>query len=315
MSDIRLDQIWNWLPAFFAVAQTEHLPTASKQLNVTASALSRSIRLLESTVDTPLFNRVGRNLVLNASGRQLLQALQISDRALESALSAIRAGELRGPVRIGSLGVLTDEYVLPAILGLQAEHPELLPSLSSCLASEANESLIRGDLDVAFYYDALSHRELHIEAIGQSTASVYCGQDHPLFREETISKELLSEYAFSVPQIGDRGRSMDGWPVEIPRKVALQITMLSTNIQVCLGGRYLTVLPDVTAWPYLSEGRLRCLARGLVPPVPLFAACKISGSSSAATRVIEAVRAQAMAVDERLKQPIPASRFPEAPSL
>ena len=43
----RVSRIWNWLPVFRAVAETEHLPTASELLYVTPSALSRTIRLLE----------------------------------------------------------------------------------------------------------------------------------------------------------------------------------------------------------------------------------------------------------------------------
>ncbi len=38
----RLVPFWNWLPAFRAVAESQHLPTASRELNVTAPALSRS---------------------------------------------------------------------------------------------------------------------------------------------------------------------------------------------------------------------------------------------------------------------------------
>ena len=43
----RLYRVWNWLPAFRAVAETEHLPTASEMLGLTPSALSRAIKQLE----------------------------------------------------------------------------------------------------------------------------------------------------------------------------------------------------------------------------------------------------------------------------
>ena len=46
----RLTTLWSWLPGFRAVAETQHLPTASKQLHVGASALSRTIRLLEEAL-------------------------------------------------------------------------------------------------------------------------------------------------------------------------------------------------------------------------------------------------------------------------
>ena len=73
-----LPAIWNWLPAFRAVAESQHLPTASKILNVTPGALSRSIRQLEDAVGHELFSRVGRNLVLNTDGARLLVAISES---------------------------------------------------------------------------------------------------------------------------------------------------------------------------------------------------------------------------------------------
>src|SRR5260370_5106989 len=64
----KLFTVWNWLPAFYVVAQTEHLPTASRRLHVSVSALSRTIKLLESTLGYSLFRRAGRNMVLNERG-------------------------------------------------------------------------------------------------------------------------------------------------------------------------------------------------------------------------------------------------------
>ena len=71
----RLSDLWNRLPVFKTVAQTEHLPTASKMLHITAPAISRTIRLLEDEIGQPLFRREGRNLQLNAAGRRLLSAV------------------------------------------------------------------------------------------------------------------------------------------------------------------------------------------------------------------------------------------------
>ena len=74
----RLFRVWNWLPAFRAVAETEHLPTASTVLNVTPSALSRSIKHLEEELGQQLFLRVGRRLELSPAGHELLRALRES---------------------------------------------------------------------------------------------------------------------------------------------------------------------------------------------------------------------------------------------
>ena len=85
-----IGEFWNWLPAFRAVAELEHLPSAAKQMSVSASALSRSVRLLEAEVGTPLFDREGRNLVLNDSGILLLDAVLEAMRGVHSSLEKLR---------------------------------------------------------------------------------------------------------------------------------------------------------------------------------------------------------------------------------
>ena len=67
-----LFSVWNWLPAFYVVAQTQHLPTASKRLHLSVSALSRTIRLLEAAVGRPLFHRTGRGMHPTDFGKRML---------------------------------------------------------------------------------------------------------------------------------------------------------------------------------------------------------------------------------------------------
>ena len=297
----RLDLIWNWLPPFRAVAETEHLPTAAKQLNVTASALSRSVRLLEDALGQQLFHRVGRTIVLNAAGRRLLEAMATCNRTLDATLSELIRPGLNGEVRLSSVGMLTNGYVLPAILRLATEHPALVPSLENHLASTAHERLARGALDVAFYYEALQHPDLHIEAIGASANSVFCGVGHPFFEKSDVQDDEILQMPFAVPQLGDHQLPMDGWSVDIPRQVGLRITLLTTNLEVALSGRFLSVLPDITAADAVEEGRLRRLPFERVPTQTLYAARRAGDSTEATARqVIAAVEERVAAVDDRL---------------
>ncbi len=60
------------LKYFRELAQTEHLSTVAKQLNISAPSLSHTIKKLEQDLGFPLFDRVGRNIVLNSYGKQYL---------------------------------------------------------------------------------------------------------------------------------------------------------------------------------------------------------------------------------------------------
>ena len=74
---------------FWVVAKTGSIVRACEQLNLTAQTISGQISLLEDTYGLPLFRRVGRQLELTETGRQVLpyaeQIFQVGNE-LESML-------------------------------------------------------------------------------------------------------------------------------------------------------------------------------------------------------------------------------------
>ncbi len=281
-------EIWQWLPVFKVVAETQHLPTAAKQLHVSASAISRTIRLIEEALGQELFVRSSRRLILNGAGERLLAATRRSTNSLEQGLREVFDQSFSGPYRVSSLGVLTDGFVLPSLLDLQAEHPGLVPHMTTRLASEANQSLISGLLEVAFYYDPTTLPGIRCESLGELTNSIYCGRGHPLFGKRRVETQELLEHPFSVAAIGDRGTPMDSWPVDLPRKVGFQILMLSTNLRVSLSGSFVTVLPDAVASPHAEAGELWRLSPDLIPNTQVYAAFREEDSDQGVTQALVA---------------------------
>lgn len=85
---------WSYLPAFIAVAETEHLRKAAQALHVSPSALSRTITTLEQRIGYSLFERSGRRLRLTARGERLMRVLRDGMLVLDETLTAPRATEL-----------------------------------------------------------------------------------------------------------------------------------------------------------------------------------------------------------------------------
>src|ERR1700712_5888971 len=92
----------NFLPTFVAVAQLENLRAAAEALHLTHSAVSQQIGELESRLGSPLFDRRGRRVHLNAAGQALLRhvapALAQVDDGVQAAAAAAQGGAqgLRG---------------------------------------------------------------------------------------------------------------------------------------------------------------------------------------------------------------------------
>ena len=240
----RLTSLWNWLPGFRAVAETEHLPAASKHLRVSPSALSRTIRLLEDDVGQQLFNRVGRNLELNDTGRRLLSAVRDSMRLVDEALGAMAERQYVGSVKISCHSPFTETYVLPALDQLRRRHAELVPHLQSHPESEVNGMLLRGQLDVALVIEPRPHPDLTTVHVADFETCVFCGPGHPLHRDPADP----TGHMFIAPE-AEQGRDMDGWPAHRPRLVAMRAD-LSVALMLCRNGRYLAVLPSPVAARY-----------------------------------------------------------------
>lgn len=283
--------VWNWLPTFRAVAETEHLPTAAERLHVTPAAISRTIGLLEERLDKKLFNRSGRSIVLNENGRALLEEVRTGMMNVERGLKTVTREPLDGPIRVSATGVLTNHFVTPGLLRIAEAHDGAKPVLRNLRTQEAAQGVVRGEIDVGFFYEPMTFEGLEIEKLGETTSSIYCGEGHPLFEREDPDLEEILEHPFSVPGLGDTGRVMDDWPTDLPREVGMRIMLISTNLEVCKSGQFLTVLPDVTAEAELERGGLRRFPYDVLPPTELFAARrKTDDEAGAANEVIRVVR-------------------------
>mgnify|MGYP001828066450 CR=1 FL=1 len=265
--DRRLEDLWNWLPAFRAVAESEHLPTASEALFVTPSALSRTIRLLERELGRPLFRRAGRRIQLNPAGERLLARVREAMRHVEQGLSEAREETLVGPLRVFSGGLMTPLYVEPALSRLRATHPRVVAYLRSILQEGLVQDLLRGRVDLAFQSEPVAHEDIVTVHLGEATSGVYCGPGHPLFKARRLTIPRVLEHPFIAPVPDASGQSNDGWPTDRARKIGLFTDHMAVGIRACARGEFLAVLPDAIA----REHGFRRLPMDELPSVGMYA--------------------------------------------
>lgn len=282
--------LWSWIPAFRAVAETEHLPSAARQLGVVPSSLSRAIAQLERACGKPLFRRTGRSLQLNDDGRRLLTAVRDAMRRLDDGVQDLGGAEPRGPLRVASSGAATTAFVAPALAELRRKHVRLLPELHTRGAGEVAKDLLRGRLDVSFQEVAVAADGLITTPLGAIARGIYCGRRHPLFAKQRVTANDLEQAEFVVPPADEQGVSADGWPIERPRRVGMVVDLLRVGLEVCRLLPLLAVLPDVLV--AASPTGLRRLPSNLVPPSRLFATHRrvLAAKPTLALQLVESVR-------------------------
>lgn len=133
---------------FRAVAQAEHVTRAARQLGLSQPSLSRTIRRLEREIGVPLFDRQGRQIRLNPSGRVFLRQVESALHELEEGRREVvdRAGSGTGEVVL----LATALRSLPELLrSFRAHHPRVGFRLTQAGASEMAEQLARGECDLS----------------------------------------------------------------------------------------------------------------------------------------------------------------------
>ena len=118
---------WDKLRIFHAVADAGSLTHAGDALNLSQSAVSRQIRALEESLDTTLFHRHARGLILTEQGELLFDATNSMRRRIDAAAARIRDSEeeVFGELRVTTTTAFGSLWLAPRLSRLYARHPDL----------------------------------------------------------------------------------------------------------------------------------------------------------------------------------------------
>ncbi|MGY6707525.1 MAG: LysR family transcriptional regulator [Rhizobiaceae bacterium] len=210
---------WNQIRAFHATASAGSLSAAARQLGLTQPTLSRQVVALEAELGVPLFDRVGRKLVLTETGSDLLAHIRTMGDAAEAvALAASGRGrEISGRVSISATDTYA-AYILPEIIQrIRAEAPQLTISL---VASNELSNLHRREADIAIRHVAPDRPGLVGQHLRDTPADFYASKEwvsrngQPETLAELAGLELIgfddaSRYAGYLREMGIPAREAD----------------------------------------------------------------------------------------------------------
>jgi DNA-binding transcriptional LysR family regulator len=118
---------WDKLRIFHAVADAGSLTHAGDTLHLSQSAVSRQVRALEESLNTTLFHRHARGLILTEQGELLFDATKSMNKRLEAASARIRDSEeeVFGELRVTTTTGFGTMWLAPRLPALYAKYPDL----------------------------------------------------------------------------------------------------------------------------------------------------------------------------------------------
>jgi len=118
---------WDKLRIFHAVADAGSLTHAGDTLHLSQSAVSRQIRALEESLNTVLFHRHARGLILTEQGELLFDATNPMNNRIDAAAARIRDSEeeVFGELRVTTTTGIGTIWLAPRLYKLYETYPDL----------------------------------------------------------------------------------------------------------------------------------------------------------------------------------------------
>lgn len=115
------------LQTLVAVTRAKSFSKAAENLGVTQSAISQSIKNLESKLEIKIFKRSGKNVVLTPEGERLYQFGAHFISEMKDTLDDLQSDKdtMRGKVRIGTLTGIGKSWLAHEIVEYAKENPDL----------------------------------------------------------------------------------------------------------------------------------------------------------------------------------------------
>lgn len=137
------------LATFEAAARLSSFTAAAAELGVTQAAVSRQIKLLEDDLNTRLFIRANRRVMLTSPGMALASTVGPAFQGMAEMIETIRQPAMEGSVNVGASIAFCHFWVLPRLSDFRSRHPEVRLKL---VADDNPSDLRRDKLDVAFRF-------------------------------------------------------------------------------------------------------------------------------------------------------------------
>jgi len=257
LSDIDL----RLLRVFKAVAECGGYGAAELELNISRSTISIHMSDLEQRLGIQLCHRGrGRSTFsLSAQGREVYQAIVDLFAQLDSFRNRVSAiqSELTGKLRIAIPDDwlhLTQKSLAPAIARFRKKAPQVELEVLAHAPNEIDFDILNNRADIAINVAYTQRPGLAYHLLYTHQGSLYCGETHPLFNRDDISKQELLQYELASTSHAVNNELHQMYSQFTVSAVA---NHMSGRMLLLLSGAYLGFLPDYYAVHWLAQGQIK----------------------------------------------------------
>ncbi len=260
-----------------AVAKHRHFKRAAEECNISQSALSLGIAELEKQLDTQIFERNNKQVLITPIGEEILIRAQRVFSEINDLTTRAQSHQtpLAYPMTVGMIPTIAP-YLLPKVLPeLKAQYPNFRMTVVEQQTERLLEQVRYGHIDTAIIALPYAVEGLHTFEFWQEDFFAIFPNDNPLVNLKTISSDQLGKANLMLLGEGhcltDQALTVCSFDRD-EFKSNFSDASLNTLIQMALAGMGTTLIPEmalnqvhrqnneVTTIPLTEEGPHRRIA-------------------------------------------------------
>jgi len=252
------------LLAFVKTADLGSFVAAGRALEISASAVGKSVARLEQEVGVRLLQRSTRRIQLTDEGRLFHERCRrILDDLDDAQATLSNARETpRGRLRV-SAPIVGHHFLLPVVPSFVARHPEVELDINF---TDRNVDLIDEGIDVAIRSGDLPDSRLVSRPLNHFRLLLCASPDYLARHGTPMVVRDLERHATIRFRHPSSGKLLD-WPMleksAIDSQTRLRTVLACNNMEAVLGatvrGLGIACMPDFLAREMLADGRLVCV--------------------------------------------------------
>ncbi|MCB4753438.1 MAG: LysR family transcriptional regulator [Sulfurovum sp.] len=161
---------------FLNVVASGHLTNVAREMKLSQSAISMSIKELENILGRPVFDRINKKLVLNEVGRAFHKEIDPIFKKLSDIEYEFQNSENKGVIRVGASTTIVDYLIPPIICSYMSSYPDVKITLKEGNTKEITEMIRNGEIDIGFVEGFVSGSDIIKEKIGIDELIVVASQ-------------------------------------------------------------------------------------------------------------------------------------------
>tara|TARA_B100001939_G_scaffold346979_1_gene367230 strand:+ start:5926 stop:6855 length:930 start_codon:yes stop_codon:yes gene_type:complete len=242
---------WNALKIFLAIAEAGSLSAASRKLHMSQPTLSRKLMQLEQDLDSQLFQRLPKGLVLTESGEKILNAVRAMEEMALDVEKAVTGQNkrLEGTVRLTTTEFIGTYWITEEMKLFRDNYPGICVDLN---VSMQPIDLLRREADIAIRLGRPMQPDLIGKKLGQfenhMAASTAYLERYGAPRDSAALKEHqivgFSDEMMTHPSVWTIFRACD------PAKILFKCNSLLGSVEAVRNGLGLGLVSELSLQRY-----------------------------------------------------------------